>query len=162
MKKWAKQILDKLYNFVVQNFLFELIYCWKIWFKNYLCLVTKNTPQRSSLPNVKTSTRQINSLPSVEKSTPQISFLLSVEKVHSTKKCCQEILPTVFTLNRELLCRVPEKNTQQITYTRQSVGFQEWQQWQVWELRISGDTRHVWGGSNVACHITIWFEQIRF
>lgn len=109
MKKWPKQILDNLYNFVVQNFLFELIYCCKIWFKIYLCLVMKNTRQISSLPSVKTSTRQINSLPSVAKSNRQKVFC-RVSKKYSqqrnvAKKCCW----VFFTLDRELLCRGPEK-----------------------------------------------------
>lgn len=34
--------------------------------------------------------------------------------------------------------------------------------YRVWRLRVLGGTRRVWGGSNMACHIAIRSEQIRF
>jgi hypothetical protein len=45
--------LDELYKFIFEIFSFELIYCFKIQFLNYLCLVLVKTLGKELLPSFK-------------------------------------------------------------------------------------------------------------
>ena len=48
--------LDELYNFVVENFLFELIYCFKMCFEIFFAECKKNTRQTSLFAECKKKT----------------------------------------------------------------------------------------------------------
>jgi hypothetical protein len=86
--------LNELYNFIVKTFSFELVYCFKIWFENCLCQVSKKHLQKKLFVLCqKKALGKKNSLPSVKQVLSKKKFFAWY---HKKTLDIEDSLPSVF------------------------------------------------------------------